>query len=227
MLVLALDSALEACAAAIVETDGKEARALAAETLAMNRGQAEALLPMVARVMRAADLRFSDLDRIAVTVGPGSFTGLRVGLAAARGLALASGRPAFGVTTLSALAASAFAGDGEPVAAALDVRRGEVCMQAFAAPGEALDAPALVDLADIPRRLPPGRVRLAGSAASAVAALDPARLTVSGAEAAPDILWVARLGARTGHEASPPRAFYLRPPDAKPQDSARISRAAP
>ena len=226
MLVLAIDSALDACAAAVVETDGPEARALAAESLTMDRGQAEALLPMVARVMQAAGLRFPELDRIAVTVGPGSFTGLRVGLAAARGLALASGRPAFGITTLTALAAPACAEGREPAAAALDVRRGEVCVQAFAAPGEALDAPALVDLAEVPHRLPPGRVRLAGSAAPAVAALDPARFTVSGTGAAPDILWVARLGARAGREASPPRASYVRPPDAKPQDAARISRAA-
>jgi tRNA threonylcarbamoyl adenosine modification protein YeaZ len=80
--VLAIDTALAACAVAVFETDG--ARMLARESLAMARGHAEALLPLIARVMDEAGIEFSALDRIAVTIGPGSFTGLRVGIAAAR-----------------------------------------------------------------------------------------------------------------------------------------------
>ena len=87
MRILAIDTALEACAAGVVETPE---RVLAQESLAMARGHAEALMPLLARVMDQASLGFSDLDRIAVTVGPGSFTGLRVGVAAARGIALAA-----------------------------------------------------------------------------------------------------------------------------------------
>ncbi len=102
MRVLAIDTALEACAAAVLDTErGK----LASESLPMVRGHAEALMPLIARVMAQADMPFSALDRIAVTTGPGSFTGLRVGISAARGIALAAGKPAFGLTTLAAYAA--------------------------------------------------------------------------------------------------------------------------
>jgi tRNA threonylcarbamoyladenosine biosynthesis protein TsaB len=96
MRILAIDTALEACAAGVIAMPD---RVLAQESLAMARGHAEALMPLLARVMDQAGIRFDDLDRIAVTVGPGSFTGLRVGIAAARGIALASGKPAVGVST--------------------------------------------------------------------------------------------------------------------------------
>ena len=102
MRILAIDTALEACAAGIIEMPD---RVLAEESVAMARGHAEALMPLLARVMNRAALGFPDLDRIAVTVGPGSFTGLRVGIAAARGIALAASKPAVGVSTLAAFAA--------------------------------------------------------------------------------------------------------------------------
>src|SRR5260370_34887476 len=98
MRVLAIDTALEACSAAVLDTDSGIA---ASETLAMTRGHAEAVTPLIARVMSAAAIEFADLHRIAVTTGPGSFTGLRVGRSAARGIALAAGKPAGGRTTLA------------------------------------------------------------------------------------------------------------------------------
>src|SRR5688572_11362625 len=108
MRVLAIDTALEACSAAVPDTENG---VLASETRSMARGHAEALMPLIARVMGEAKTPFADLDRIAVTTGPGSFTGLRVGIAAARGIALATGKPAFGVTTLAAFAAPYIAQD--------------------------------------------------------------------------------------------------------------------
>ena len=102
MRVLAIDTALGACAAAVL--DARLGEILASESLPMLRGHAEAIMPLIARVMDAAFVDFALLDRIAVTVGPGSFTGLRVGIAAARGIALAAGKPAIGLSTLSALA---------------------------------------------------------------------------------------------------------------------------
>src|SRR6185437_3593559 len=103
MHVLAIDTALGACSAAVL--DSGRGAITAHETLPMQRGHAEALMPLIARVMEQGQLSFDALDRIAVTVGPGSFTGLRVGIAAARGIALAAGKPAVGLSTLAAFAA--------------------------------------------------------------------------------------------------------------------------
>ena len=105
MRVLAIDTALAACSAAVLDTE--HGGIVAAESLPMARGHAEALMPLVARVMDQAGMAFSDLDRVVVTTGPGSFTGLRVGIAAARGIALAVDKPAVGLSTLFAYAAPA------------------------------------------------------------------------------------------------------------------------
>src|SRR5262245_8271841 len=107
--VLAIDTALEACSAAILDTDRTDG--LTSRSLPMMRGHAEALVPLIAAVMSEAKVEFTELDRIAVTIGPGSFTGLRVGVAAARGIALATGKPAVGLTTFAALAAPFFEAD--------------------------------------------------------------------------------------------------------------------
>src|SRR5262249_48632967 len=145
MRVLALDTALDVCAAAVLDTEQRDL--LASETQPMTRGHAEALMPMVARVMDAARLEFSAIDRIAVTVGPGSFTGVRVGIAAARGIALAAGKPAIGLTTLAAFTAPhvarGFAGTVVPV---IDARHGQVYMQVFGPGGRAVMAPRLAAL---------------------------------------------------------------------------------
>ncbi len=90
MRVLAIDTALEACSVAVLDTE-ESARARS-RSLPMVRGHAEALMPLIANVMSEARTEFAELDRIAVTVGPGSFTGLRVGVAAARGIGLAAGK---------------------------------------------------------------------------------------------------------------------------------------
>ena len=74
MLILAIDTALDACAAAVLDTDAS--KLIAQESQAMKRGHAEALMPLIARVMKASGIAFAALDRIAVTTGPGSFTGL-------------------------------------------------------------------------------------------------------------------------------------------------------
>src|SRR6187455_2235246 len=124
MRVLAIDTALESCSAAVLDTaNGK----VTSEALPMLRGHAEALMPLIGRVMKQSDMAFSALDRIAVTTGPGSFTGLRVGIAAARGIALAAGKPAVGVTTLAAFAAPALiVAQGVPVLAVIDARNNQV-----------------------------------------------------------------------------------------------------
>src|SRR2546430_15531515 len=103
MLILAIDTALDACAAGVLDTDA--GKLIAQESLPMKRGHAEALMPLIARVTQQSRLPFSAFDRIAVNTGPGSFTGLRVGLSAARGIALAAAKPVVGGTTLTAYAA--------------------------------------------------------------------------------------------------------------------------
>ena len=103
MLILAIDTALDACAAGVLDTEA--GKLIGQESQAMKRGHAEALMPLIARVIEQSGIAFAALDRIAVTTGPGSFTGLRVGLSAARGIALAANKPVVGLTTLTAYAA--------------------------------------------------------------------------------------------------------------------------
>ena len=115
--------------------------------LPMQRGHAEALMPLIARVLARSNLDFSALDRVAVTTGPGSFTGLRVGIAAARGIALAAGKPAIGLSTLAAFAAPLIAADDTlPVVVAIDARHDHVYLQVFGPGGRTLVAPRITPL---------------------------------------------------------------------------------
>ena len=131
----------------------------------MMRGHAEALMPLIAGVMSDAGVEFTDLDRIAVTVGPGSFTGLRVGVAAARGIALAAGKPAVGLTTLSALAAPFFdADESKALLAVIDARHSQVYMQLFGPGGRSLIPPRLVHVRDAIRAAMASPTRIVGKA---------------------------------------------------------------
>jgi tRNA threonylcarbamoyladenosine biosynthesis protein TsaB len=218
MLILAIDTALEACAAAVLDTDAGEL--LAQEQVLMKRGHAEALMPMIAHVMRAADLAFTALDRIAVTVGPGSFTGLRVGISAARGIALAAQRPAVGLTTLSAYAA-AIVGRSEaaPVLSAIDARHDHVYFQIVGGDGSQLVPPQVASVEAAIAASQFGAPHLVGNAAAILAARwpqDAPQPVAVDTLAAPDIGWVAWLGAAADPDTMPARPFYLRAPDAKP-----------
>ncbi len=225
MKVLAIDTALGACAAAVL--DSRAGAILASQSESMTRGHAEALMPLIARVMDAGRCEFADLDRIAVTVGPGSFTGLRVGIAAARGIALAAGKPAIGLSTLSTLAAPHVAARSDHVIlAAIDARNEQVYFQVFAPNGTTIVTPRLDRARAAVIAVPPGPVVVTGSGAALVAAHWPSRGTVPRLEtvAAPDISWVARLGAAAQEEGAPPKPLYLRRPDARPQEASRLPR---
>src|SRR5260370_23504534 len=164
MRVLAIDCALDACAAALF--DSHIGTIVASETRIMVRGHAEALMPLIARVMDEAEVEFRELDRIAVTVGPGSFTGLRVGISAARGIALAAAKPAIGLTTLAGLAAPHIADDDTtPVVAAIDARHDHVYMQVFGPGGRTLLAPRIASLRQAVRAAPhrPAPLRRSGA----------------------------------------------------------------
>lgn len=226
MRLLAIDTALEACAAAVF--DSALGGVIASESLPMKRGHAEALMPLIARVMDDARAEFDQLDRIAVTVGPGSFTGLRVGISAARGLALAAARPAVGLSALAAYAAPYVAADETaPIVAAIDARHGQVYMQVFAGNGRTLVPPRVAPIRDAVRAALSEPVRVVGSAAAAVLAQwpsgEPPPLTVE-TQAAPDIQWIARLGAAAEDTGVPPKPLYLQAPDARPQDASRLPR---
>jgi tRNA threonylcarbamoyl adenosine modification protein YeaZ len=193
----------------------------------MARGHAEALMPIVASVMDEARIEFAELERIAVTTGPGSFTGLRVGISAARAIALASGRPAFGLSTLAAFAAPHIAADSRTaVAAAVDARHGQVYLQVFGAGGRTIFGPRIASLGEAAQAAGSNGARLAGTAAALVAAAwtAPAPPAIVDQQSAPDIEWVARLGAVSADDQSPPKPLYLRTPDAQPQDAARLPR---
>jgi tRNA threonylcarbamoyladenosine biosynthesis protein TsaB len=228
MLILAIDTALDACAAAVLDTDAGEF--LAQESLLMKRGHAEALMPMIARVMQSADLAFTSLDRIAVTVGPGSFTGLRVGISAARGLALAAKRPAVGLTTLSAYAAAIVSQNRPaPVISAIDARHDHVYFQIVAGDGSQLVRPCVAPIDEAIAASQFGAPHLVGNAAGILADRWPengVQPVAVDAQPAPDIGWVAWLGAAADPGATPARPFYLRAPDAKPAATPPLAQAA-
>jgi tRNA threonylcarbamoyladenosine biosynthesis protein TsaB len=213
--VLAIDSATDACSVALWR-DGE----VAARRFEPRRhGQAEILMPMVREVMREASQDFAALTLIATTVGPGGFTGLRVGLAAARALALAAGKPVLGFTTLEAVAAAQPPG-GVPLLVAIDSRRNDVYVQLFAPGMMPIGAPVAALPGDIAAMLPDEPVAIAGNAADAVLnALPRHALRPAGGPALPDAAVIARLAAERAESASPdappPSPLYLRPPDAK------------
>jgi tRNA threonylcarbamoyladenosine biosynthesis protein TsaB len=218
MLILAIDTALDACAAAVLDTDSGQL--IAQESQSMKRGHAEALMPLIGRVIAASDFAFTGLDRIAVTTGPGSFTGLRVGLSAARGIALAANVPVVGVTTLGAYAAPVVSQNAEaPVVAAIDARHDHVYLQVVSGNGSALVRPCVAPIDEALNTWRFGAPHLVGNAAGLLAERWPSHAVAPievDAQPAPDISWVGWLGAAVSPDTAPPRPFYLRAPDAKP-----------
>ena len=209
MKLLAVDTALGACSAALLDGD----TLLAHRFEPMERGHAERLAPMVEEVMTEAKLPFAALDRLAVTTGPGTFTGQRVGLAFARGLRVALNKPLGGITTLDAMAAQAMAETGCKTAAAIhDARRGEVYLGIA---GEDACAPDVMAFNDALRRLESirGDFALAGTAAPATLVAFPHAQLSSVTQ--PDAIWVARLAAREPATDAAPKPLYLRAPDAR------------
>src|SRR5712675_440718 len=168
MLILAIDTALDACAAAVLDSDA--GKVIAQESQAMKRGHAEALMPLIARVMKASGIAFAALDRIAVTTGPGSFTGLRVGLSAARGIALAANKPVVGLTTLTAYAAPVVSQNAEqPVISAIDARHDHVYFQVTGGDGSSLVWPRVGPIEEALGASQFGAPHLVGNAARILA----------------------------------------------------------
>ncbi|MCW1841531.1 tRNA (adenosine(37)-N6)-threonylcarbamoyltransferase complex dimerization subunit type 1 TsaB [Prosthecomicrobium hirschii] len=237
MFILALDTALDACSVALLTAGGD---VLARATRDIGRGHAEVLMAVAGEVFEAAGTTPRDLSRIVVTIGPGSFTGIRVGLAAARAIGLAADVPVVGVTTLEAIADEALAQAMDPalvapalvapVLVAIDARRGEVYAGLYAAspachriPTERT-APAAMSHAQAAALAVAAGARVVGSGALLVAAAAGGRIAADAAIRFPDIVRVGRIGAARAPSARPPAPVYLRAADAKPQEGFRIAR---
>jgi len=218
MLILAVDTASVFCASGLVGRN----RMLAGASENIGKGHAEYLMGQIATVMDKAHKNFADIDRISVNIGPGSFTGVRVGISAARGLALVLDKPAVGVSAFEALAFEAAQHyENRPVTVVLEAHRGALYVQDFDADSRAIDAPR-IDTAEAIAATLPETVVLTGSGAQKIAQLAPRPLVDTKPTA--DIETYARLAA--GKEPSgKPSPLYMRAPDAKPQAGFILPRA--
>lgn len=206
-LVLGFDTSAGHCAVALLSGE----RVVAADHAEMTKGQAEALMPMIEAVLLSAGMSLRDLSAIGVGIGPGNFTGIRISVSAARGLALALGIPAIGISVLEALAL----GREGALLCCVDARRNMVYAQIFNDPNET-GQPVLCDLDAVPLPGPGPNATVIGHAAQDLAK------RIGGAAHAPIFPLahaIARLAATRMNDADlPPRPapLYLRPADAAP-----------
>lgn len=196
-ITLAIDTAAPRLQLALLRADG--ATDLSIDDIAT--GHAEILFDRLAALLARNGLSHADVERIAVTTGPGSFTGLRIGLSAARGLGLARNLPVLGIPSLLALSLGAAGG---PVIVLVDARRGEAYFQAFSAPGVMESEPLLLPIEVARSRLRPGATLIESPFV--------------------DLSAMVRFAAQADPQSYPPHAAYIRDADAKPQDAARIPR---
>lgn len=234
MNLLAIDTCFAACSAAVGLGIGAAGANVTSRFEPMGKGHAERLFPMIDEVMREAAVTYADLGGLAVTVGPGSFTGTRVGVAAVRALCLATGLPVYGATSLAAIGARAVRQtpsigvlQDTPLFVCHDARRGQLYTQMFSALQSApVGPPQVVSVEQVLDGIVGPRLAVAGSGASyvidAASNLDVEVIAMDG-DGLPDAqaLLEVHLDAL-----DPPRPLYLRPPDAKPQAAAGIARRA-
>jgi tRNA threonylcarbamoyladenosine biosynthesis protein TsaB len=215
MTLLVIDTSANLCAVCLWEGDA----ALSSITQDIGTGHAELLMGMMDDALMQAGRTYADLARIGVVIGPGSFTGVRVGVSTARGLALALDIPAVGVTTLDGLAAEARAiHPGKALLSVIDARREQFYSALFAAEGAILAEPAVLDAEATAARTLRGEVLLTGSGAAALGEHLPGA-TIVGQGATASIETYARLAAATPAGGDKPKPLYLRGADAKPQAS--------
>ncbi|MBD9374051.1 tRNA (adenosine(37)-N6)-threonylcarbamoyltransferase complex dimerization subunit type 1 TsaB [Rhizobium sp. ARZ01] len=219
MILLAIDTSGSGCYVAIYDSDADRTLGIGGEEI--GRGHAERLMDFTDQALANAGVDLLQIERIAVTIGPGSFTGIRVGVAATRGLSLALGIPSVGITTLAVLASQHLRDHpGAPVFVAMDAKRGEAYCQAFSSDGLPASEAAVLSLDDAKAAAALAGGTVVGSAAPLLSGGEPASL-VDGLS----IEVVARLGALADPAADRPKPLYLRGPDAKPQAGFAIARA--
>jgi tRNA threonylcarbamoyladenosine biosynthesis protein TsaB len=224
MKLLAFDTAFEACSVGV--DTGTGSPVLRSEMV--GRAHQEQLFPMIAAAMAEAGITAADLDRIVVTVGPGSFTGIRVGVAAARGFALVTRAPAIGVTTLAVHAeAAADKMPGRRVLAAIPARDGMLYAQSFERDLTPFGEPRVASATELATEARERDALLAGPGADAVAiALGDANAAkrIVHRDPVPDVAALVRLARRAHFSGESPRPLYLRPPDVKPRTDATVAR---
>lgn len=218
MIVLAIDTSSTLCAAALWDTDTHAERGRCVE--AMATGHAERLMAVIDAALADAGLAYADLGAVAVSIGPGSFTGVRVGVSTARGLALALNIPAIGVSTLDAIAAETLAlHPGSDTFVAIDAGRGNAYVGVYDAFAMLRYGPVMLTFDETVELARTGTPVLAGTAAASVAAALGKNLRTASLEATANIATYARLAAARGPSVEKPVPLYLRPPDARPQAS--------
>lgn len=212
MIYLALDTASHLCAAAIYDDSNNKILGEAVEDI--GRGHAERLMDVIEKCLGSASLEYSNLDKVICTTGPGSFTGVRVGLSTARGIALGLSIPIIGLSALDALAHEA--GSDAPLLTLLDARREE----AYALwRGDEISLPTpCAARYDVLAEIFDGKIfDICGSgAAEFLARANQSHPVLHELTAAP-IATIARLGARLDEKTATSEPLYLRTPDAKPQ----------
>ncbi len=232
MSILAIDTCLESCSVATGAGLGTGCARIHARSERMATGQAERLVPMIDEVMSEAGLAFQDIDRIAVTTGPGSFTGMRIGIAAARALALSLGVPVVTLSSFEVMALSPDLAEARKtglLVVTTDARRGQLYAQLFE-PNRALacHTPVLLPIAGVAQLGGTEPVVFAGAgaglAADAAAGIG-RRAAATLPDLQPDMRFALEAAAQAIPSATPPRPLYLRPPDAKPQDGKSLARA--
>jgi tRNA threonylcarbamoyladenosine biosynthesis protein TsaB len=218
---VAIDTAANLCAACVYDpTAGRE---LGRAVRDIGKGHAEQLMDVIGEAMAAAGTTYADLTAVAVAVGPGSFTGIRVGVATVRGLALALKVPAIGVTTLEALAAEARDLHGvAPAMAAIDAGRDGLYVATYASDGTNVAPPAVLSL-DEAKAMVTGDMTVCGSAAARIVGAAEKGRAVPPSGATADIAVYARLAASRS-PGEKPKPLYLRAPDARPQAHAILAR---
>ncbi|MEP1444159.1 MAG: tRNA (adenosine(37)-N6)-threonylcarbamoyltransferase complex dimerization subunit type 1 TsaB [Hyphomicrobiales bacterium] len=222
MVQLSIDTSSVNCAVHLLPRDGSSFEI----SNTIGRGHAERLIGMIDHALNECGFSSSDISKIAVTIGPGSFTGVRVGLAAARGYALALDIPVVGVSTLKALSKKNDAASSTLVI--LDAKRDQFYAELFDDAGDTLEGPTLYSKGDgVPEAWrTQTNLALVGTGAETIAALLP-NATVKSTEAAPAIADVALLGEALKSETTPPKPLYLRAADAKPQNPDKIIARVP
>lgn len=220
MLILALDTSMAACSVCVYDTD--KSLVIGANQQFMDRGQAEALAPMVQEAMKMAGVDFANLNRIAVTTGPGTFTGVRIGLAMARGLGVALDIPVTGINSLAAIAANETT-KNFPKVVAVDARAGEIYFASYDQSGHEVTGPVVVPLNEAQRFMPNLSVAILGTGAELLLQkLGNHPHLRSDAGDLPIAENFVRLTAGIPASDIPPEPLYLRAPDVKPQ-AAKIS----